>query len=436
VFVTTDVSVFFFLRRFSISPSPPGAFGAQLNGYFVDGALSDSGAISGKITELALTFSAPAAQPTGPSTTMAGSYQAGVAGGSAISNTIVSATGEVYVTVVSGATADAGQGTLDATGRFELTTYNGARVTGVIDAQSSTISLEVTSSTGPTATFVGGNNAARAEVEKLVNISTRSQTGSVANAMFAGFYIAGDQPKPVLVRAIGPTLANFGVNGALSAARLEIFQGATSVAVGADWGAGADAATGIATAAARVGAFALHAGSRDAALLLTLNPGPYSAVVTGQGSASGVALVEVYDATPGAIPREQRIINLSTRAMAGTSDRTLIAGFIISGAVPKRVLVRGAGPSLTQFGVAGALARPQLTLNSGSTALAQNAGWSTSPEAPAIRAGGLKVGAFSFPDASPDAAIIINLTPGAYTAQVSGVGGTTGVALIEVYELP
>ena len=94
------------------------------------------------------------------------------------------------------------------------------------------------------------------------------------------------------------------------------------------------------------------------------------------------------------------------------------------------------GPGLAQFGVGGVLARPQLTVNSGTTVLATNSGWSTSPDAATIAASSTQVGAFAFPAASQDAALIINLAPGAYTAQVAGVGNTTGVALVEVYELP
>jgi hypothetical protein len=149
-----------------------------------------------------------------------------------------------------------------------------------------------------------------------------------------------------------------------------------------------------------------------------------------------VALVEVYDATAGAIPLSQRVVNISTRATAGTGDNTLIAGFYVSGSVPKRVLVRGIGPALTQFGVTGALARPQLSIAAGSSVVAQNAGLASSSDAAAIVSAASQVGAFALPANAADAAILINLAPGAYTAQVSGVGGATGVALIEVYEVP
>ena len=158
--------------------------------------------------------------------------------------------------------------------------------------------------------------------------------------------------------------------------------------------------------------------------------------MTGQSGASGVALVEVYDATAGAIGKGQRVVNIATRATAGAGDNALIAGFYVSGSVPKRVLIRGIGPALTQFGVEGALARPQLAIAAGQQVIAQNAGVSGSPDAAAITSASAQVGAFALPANSQDAAILINLAPGAYTAQVSGAGGTTGVALIEVYEVP
>ena len=104
--------------------------------------------------------------------------------------------------------------------------------------------------------------------------------------------------------------------------------------------------------------------------------------------------------------------------------------------MPKRLLIRGAGPALAQFGLSGVLARPQLTLYSGATVVVRNAGWSTSTDAAAIAEAAKSVGAFALAAGSLDAALIVNLAPGAYTAQVLGADGSTGVALVEVYELP
>ncbi len=407
--------------------------------FHIDGTIAADGTLAGTVSGLNLTFTAPVAASTGATSAVAGFYQGGAIGGSAQTYALVSPAGQALVVNVTGGIADGGTGTVAANGTLAVTTAANAAVTGTVAADTASISTSVTSA-GITTVFGGANNDARTDTEKLINISTRSQTGTAANTLIAGFVISGDAAKPVLVRAIGPTLGTaFNVGGSLSAARLEIFRGSTSIAVGNDWGtptAGAPSAAVIAATAARVGAFALPAASRDASLLLTLEPGAYTAVVTGQNNAAGVSLVEVYDATDGAIPRDRRIINIATRATAGSGDTALIAGFYVSGTVPKRLLIRGVGPGLTQFGVGGVLARPQLTVNSGTTVLAQNAGWTTSADAAAITANSAQVGAFAFAAGSADAALIINLAPGAYTAQVAGVANTTGVALVEVYELP
>jgi len=414
------------------------ATAAHEGDFHVDGTVAADGTLAGTVSGLNLTFSAPVAAAAGSTAAYAGFYQAGAVSGSAQSYAIVSPAGQAVVVNVTGIAADGGSGTVAANGALAVTTAANATVVGAVAADTATISTTVTSA-GIATVFAGANDV-RTDTEKLINISTRSQTGTAANTLIAGFVISGDAAKPVLVRAIGPTLGTaFNVGGALSAARLEIFRGQTSIAVGNDWGTpaagGASAAT-LAATAARVGAFALPAASRDASLLLTLEPGAYTAVVTGQNNANGVSLVEVYDATDGAIPRARRIINIATRATAGTGDNALIAGFYVSGTVPKRLLIRGVGPGLAQFGVGGVLARPQLTVNSGVTTIAQNAGWTTSPDSAQIASSAAQVGAFAFAAGSQDAALIINLAPGAYTAQVSGVANTTGVALVEVYELP
>lgn len=416
-----------------------GSFVAVLEGgERVEGAVAPDGTLKGTVSGLNLAFTAPAAARTGAAAAVSGFFPTRMVGGSAQGYAIVGAKGDVLLVNITGTTADGGVGTVSADGLVALSTAANARVVGTISAATSILSATVTPVNGAAATFVGSSDV-RSDFDKLINISTRSLTGTAANNLIAGFVIAATQPKPVLVRAIGPTLATFGVGGVLSAARLEVFRGATSVAVGNDWGtpvAGGASAEAIAAASARVGAFPLANASRDAALLLNLEPGAYTAVVTGQGGVSGVSMVEVYDATVGEIPRDQRIVNTATRATAGTGDGALITGFFITGNVPKRVLLRGTGPGLTQFGVTGALARPTLTVSSGTNVLASNSGWSGSPDAAAITSGSAQAGAFALTAGSQDAALIINLAPGAYTAQVSGVGNTTGVALVELYELP
>jgi hypothetical protein len=421
----------------TVTASTPPVAAADVE-YVIDGTIAINGTVSGTVSGgLSGVLAAPAGASTGATASLAGVYQAGASGSSASSLTLIGPAGDAYVLTTSGATADAGKGTINASGEISVTTDNNARVSGTVSAQDSTIAMTLAPATGAAISFGGANNDARTSDEKLANISTRSQTGTTTNTLIAGFVITGDRAKPVLVRAIGPTLGTFGVSGSLPAPRLEIFKSgsATAVATGNDWGSASNA-TAIAAAATRVGAFALGTTSRDAALLLSLEPGAYSAVVTSQTTASGIALVEVYDATEGGIPRNQRIINIATRATAGAGENALIAGFVINGTVPKRVLVRGIGPTLGQFGVTGALTRPLLTINSGATELATNSGWSTSADAATIATESVRVGAFALGATSQDAAIVIYLQPGAYTASVTGVGGATGVALIEVYELP
>ena len=155
-------------------------------------------------------------------------------------------------------------------------------------------------------------------------------------------------------------------------------------------------------------------------------------MVSSTNNAAGIALIEVYDLS-GASPG-QKLLNIATRASAGAGDNTLIAGFVVPPGAAKRVLVRGVGPGLAQFGVAGVLAQPTLQLLSGSTSVAQNTNWTTSVDRDAIATSSASVGAFGL--AANDSAVILTLAPGNYTAQVTGPGAATGIALIEVYELP
>ncbi len=415
-----------------IAGSPPVA--AAAGDVVVSGSISAAGVVTGTVGGTALTISAPAPGSGNGTAAVAGFYQAGAAGSADSAFVLVGESGAVYVLTNIGGRLDAGRGTVGTTGAIEVVTEANARVGGVVAGQFGTLTATVTPVTGPATTVIGANPATRTDPEKLVNISTRSPVGGAAGALFAGFVIAGNQPKPVLVRAIGPTLASFGVQGALAAATLEVFRGETAVAAAGDWGAGGQAAA-IAAAAVRVGAFALPASSRDSAALLTLAPGAYTAVVRPADGSSGVGLVEVYDATEGAIPPAERIVNVSTRSQAGSGDASLIAGFNVRGTLPKRVLIRGIGPGLAQFGVTGVLARPQLEIYQADAVLARNSGWG-SVDALSIAAAAAQVGAFALTAGSSDAALLMNLLPGAYTVHVSGLGGTTGSALIEVYEVP
>jgi pectate lyase len=268
---------------------------------------------------------------------------------------------------------------------------------------------------------------------RLVNLSSRAVAGTGADALTAGFVITGSVPKKILVRGAGPALTKAGVAGALTEARLELFRGSTSLGVNTHWDAGTDGAA-IAQTATAVGAFVFAMGSNDAALLVTLAPGNYTALVTPAraGVAAGVALVEVYDAEPATA---SQLVNISTRAHAGTGPATLIAGFVVIGDGANRLLVRTAGPALTAFGVPGALADPRLELfQSAGVSIAYNDDWQGNTNAAQLALVAKNSGAFDFADGSKDAALLIPQASGAYTAQVVEAPDAGGVALIEVYD--
>ncbi len=272
-------------------------------------------------------------------------------------------------------------------------------------------------------------------LNRLVDIATRSQAGAESDSMIAGFVVTGGVPQSVLIRAVGPTLASFGLAGALADSRLTLFRDSTKIAENDDWGLSADA-TAIAQAAIRVGAFALPGGSKDAVLLATLAPGAYSAQASAGAAAAnarGVALIEVYDAgeTP-ASAASPRLANISTRGRVGTADDVLVAGIVVGGDAPKRVLIRAIGPGLSAFGLPDTLADTVLRLFRGTTLMEENDDWTSSSE---LISATKSVGAFALSTGSKDSALLVTLAPGSYTAQVSGARGATGIALVEVYEV-
>lgn len=309
---------------------------------------------------------------------------------------------------------------------FRLYGCNGAGNAGVNTANWRIDDLAVQLTTGT------GLTAGATKDRRLTNLSSRVRTANAPDVAIAGFTIAGTASKLVLIRAAGPTLGLFGVTGSLSAPKLELFRGSSVIETNTGWTTAANSAA-IAAAASSSGAFAFAAGSADSAILTTLAPGGYTAQISSGSGSAGVGLIEVYDLSTATVG--QNLVNLSTRALAGTGNEMLISGLIIGGTLPKRVLIRAAGPALAAFNLTGVLARPQLTLFSGNTPVFVNSGWSTSADAAAITTASAQAGAFAFASGSADAAMIVTLAPGAYTAQVTGVGGTTGLALVEIYEL-
>ena len=285
-------------------------------------------------------------------------------------------------------------------------------------------------------TVLGGVSTGR-----LSNLSCRSAVGAGASQLIAGFVLGGQGTaggESVLVRASGPALTQFGVAGVLADPQLTLYSLGGPVASNSGWGGN----TLIASTATALGAFPwTSASSHDSALVEPLPGGSYTAQVSGSSGDSGIALAEVYDATPeGSVTSPSpRLINLSARAQVGSGGNILIAGFVIGGTTSKTVLIRGSGPALSAFGVAGFLPDPELKVyednNDGtSTLLAVDAGWGGDAQ---VASAAASVGAFSWGYfGTPDSAVLVSLPPGAYTAQVSGVSGDQGVALVEIYEVP
>jgi hypothetical protein len=254
---------------------------------------------------------------------------------------------------------------------------------------------------------------------RMANLSTRAAVGVNESVSIGGFIVQGDAPKQVLIRAIGPSLAGLGVPGALTDPTLELHDaGGKLLLSNNDWKE---------TQEQEISETALAPGNdRESAILATLDPGSYTAVVSGRNNAGGIGLTEIYDVQQSG----GRLMNISTRGFVDLDDGVMIGGVIITGADPATLLFRAIGPSLAGAGIQNPLLDPTLDLfDAQGTSLATDDNWKGAEQS-AIAATGLA------PTNDLEAALLVNLNPGHFTAVVQGAGGTTGVALIEVYHLP
>lgn len=251
--------------------------------------------------------------------------------------------------------------------------------------------------------------------KSLLNVSTRLNSLTGENALIGGFVISGKVAKTVLVRALGPSLP---IAGTLADPVLDLYNGSGKIIASNDnWNAdrGAVLFTGVPPG-----------NEHEAALVMTLAPGSYTAVIHGNNSGTGVALFEVYDVTPDG---DSTLANISTRGRVDAGDNVMIGGFVVSPDESTEVLVRAIGPSLGKSGIADYLPDPLLELhNSDGDLIAQNDNWRSSQQA-AIQASQLA------PADNRESAIVATLPSGAYTAIVRGQNGGAGVALVEVYNL-
>ena len=255
----------------------------------------------------------------------------------------------------------------------------------------------------------------------VADISTRASVQTGNQVLIAGFILTGTDPKQVIVRALGPTLTSFGVANALQNPVLELHNSTSVIATNDDWQSAANA-NQIPTSPVDY----RPPDSRESAILITLQPGAYTAIMSGKNSTTGNALVEVYDLATSTF---SQLTNVSTRGFVGPGNNVMIGGFISSGGNGSvQVIVRALGPTLTQFGVSGALADPTLSLIDGNgNVVASNDNWKNTQQT-AIQNSGLA------PPNDLESAILATLANGNYTAVVSGKNGGTGVALVEVYK--
>jgi uncharacterized repeat protein (TIGR03803 family) len=257
----------------------------------------------------------------------------------------------------------------------------------------------------------------------LLNISTRLRVLTGDQVLIGGFIITGSDPKRVIIRGIGPSLN--GVGTTLADPMLELYQGSSTIALNDDWKehqAEVEATTIPPT------------NDLESAIVATLNPGAYTAILSGKNNGSGVGIVEVYDLNQAV---NSKLANISTRGFVDTADNVMIGGLIVSGGIgggSARVIVRAMGPSLSVLGLQGALPDPTLELyDSSGTAIASNDNWKLRPD------GGSQQGeieATSIPPTSDlESALVQTLGPGNYTAIVRGTNGVTGIAVVEAYTL-
>jgi hypothetical protein len=254
----------------------------------------------------------------------------------------------------------------------------------------------------------------------LLNISTRLRVLPNDNALIGGFIITGNQSKKVIIRGLGPSLAGSGVQGALADPTLELHQGQSTIALNDNWKdlqrADIEAST------------IPPSNDLESAIVATLPPGAYTAALSGKNDTAGLGLIEVYDLAQAA---DATLANISTRGFVDTDDSAMIGGFIVGGDANghAKVVIRGIGPSLEDFGVGNALSDPTLELHDGQGAVIQsNDNWKESQEAEIAQSG-------LAPTRDAESAIAVTIGPGNYTAVLRGKNNATGIGVVEAYNL-
>jgi hypothetical protein len=344
-------------------------------------------------------------------------YQTKIAGSSDAFLTKINPSGSalVYSTLLGGAKFDEGFGgiAVDNAGH--------AYIAGVTESPE----FPVTPGAFQT-TYHGGNDvfvakfdfAATAPTDQLLNIATRLPVQTGDNVLIGGFIITGTEPKKVLILGIGPSLAQF-FSGSLSNPTLELYQGNTLLQANDDWK----------ESQAEIQATGLQpSNDLESAIVRTLDPGSYTAILRGKGGATGIGVVQAYDLNQAA---QSNFGNIATRGFVDSGDNAMIGGFIIGPAngTTATVVIRAIGPSLANFGITGALQDPTLELHNGNGAtIAFNDNWKDDTNKS-------RVPQSLQPSDQRESVLYRVLAPGNYTAVMCGSGNTTGIGLVEIYNL-
>jgi len=353
-------------------------------------------------------------------------YNLQATNGTASSGLLASTDGNVYGTTKDGGIPKAGNiFRIDPAGQVTTWAFDGAGTGGQPSRafEGAEHSLYGVSALGGASNDGTVYRLNMAQPRNLLNISTRLQVITGDKVLIGGFIITGTDPKKVIVRGIGPSLNGVGV--ALPDPVLELHQGNSTIATNDDWKehqAEVEATTIPPT------------NDLESAIVATLAPGAYTAVLSGKNNGNGVGVVEVYDLDQTA---NSKLANISTRGFVDLGSNVMIGGLIVSGGAGggnARVIVRALGPSLATLGVPGALSDPNLELHDASgTTIASNDNWKMRPDGSSQQS---EIEATAImPGNDLESALVQTLAPGSYTVIVRGTNNTNGVAVVEAYTL-
>ncbi|RKX35353.1 MAG: hypothetical protein DRP71_04065 [Verrucomicrobia bacterium] len=349
---------------------------------------------------------------------------------------IVDTTGTAIVVMHTTDQLISGAGLISPEGRFVLDQGSECLLRLEFIPENATVTGQF--ETGETALPVSGLRRGTESRAGLINLSSRGRVGTGSGILIAGLVVKGPGPADLLVRGIGPALAQFNVPDPLVDPKLEVIQNDVLLATNHHW-IDFHEADAMRLAHERAGAFALDPQAKDAALLIGAQPGSFMVHISGNDAGTGTALAEVYHLREpiGGTTSDPRLLNLSVRGLVGAKGEPLVVGFVIYGDRPRQVFVRAIGPSLVLYNLPDYLPDPELTLYRGSEILA------TAPYANThlpdnyhtnLMSIATTVGAFPPMDQEPTLAVW--LEPGVYTAVVQPEESDGGLALVEIYEIP